>query len=300
MSSPGGGGTAAPSRLPASREGPLAALLRLGGVARTASPASRRPPGARGRGRHVERGRFSEGAYAAVAAQPLAGPRPAPHADSGARAARLCAYAADVTSSCGTWTEEQGEAAGASIGPAGTAGGAAGPARRRGRYAAGAGMAGRGDGGRRRGLSAGAGKLCVLGRGRRGGCGRAALAGAALRDGGGPGRAARGARGPYGGARRLWVCGDLGYPAPLAPHMEGLVQADARRLGGPLPVQGTCLGVGLPWLVTGHALTSGACGCRSPWPARPSRSSLKARPPSIGPPPRAGCVQDACRMARGL
>lgn len=112
-----------------------------------------------------------------------------------------------------------------------------------------------------------------------------------------PGRAAQGARGPgavhMAGRGGSGVCGDLGYPALLAPHMEELVQADARRLGGPLPVQGTCLGVGLPWVVTGHALTSGACGCRSPWPARPSRSSLKARPPSIGPPPPfAGCVQD--------
>lgn len=60
---------------------------------------------------------------------------------------RVYSNAADVTSSCGTWTEEKGQKAVAQIGPAWSAGGRPGGSWRRGRYAASgemaAGMAGR-------------------------------------------------------------------------------------------------------------------------------------------------------------
>lgn len=65
------------------------------------------------------------GAYAVAAAWLRLGP--SPHVSSGGPAACVYSSAADVTSSCGTWTEEKGEYAGARLCPAWSADRAAGP-----------------------------------------------------------------------------------------------------------------------------------------------------------------------------
>lgn len=72
-------------------------------------------PGLGGRGSpRGARTRFSEGVYAIVAAQLGAGL--SPRVNGGGPAAWAYSNAADVASSCGTWTEEKGEYAGARSG----------------------------------------------------------------------------------------------------------------------------------------------------------------------------------------